>query len=224
MAGGCVNFITCFCSLLFALTGLIVFLVGAMVQLNYWHYSNFVSDHTLSAPTIFMIVGSAIAFVYCLGCWGTITDNDCIVFCFVILAVNVFLLEIGIGIFVYVKHDNLPNTMETQFNLTMNDYNERKDYQDAWALLQTELRCCGTLNSSDWEPIFKNNTLPTSCCEIIILNEAKECTTVHANEEGCLPKLLDILDSKTFILASALAAVPIVQILTIILACCFGKS
>ncbi|XP_037928788.1 CD63 antigen-like [Teleopsis dalmanni] len=82
------------------------------------------------------------------------------------------------------------------------------------------LGCCGTFSSSDWEDISENKTLPASCCEVIILNEAEECTAVHANKEGCLPTLLALLDSKTLILAGVVLCVAGIQLLTIIFACC----
>lgn len=58
---------------------------------------------------------------------------------FAILAVIIFLFEIGLGVAGYVRHTGLANIMEGQFNLTMEHYNERKDYRDAWSLVQTEV-------------------------------------------------------------------------------------
>lgn len=58
---------------------------------------------------------------------------------FVILAVVVFFVEIGLGIAGYIKHTDLKQIMENQFNVTMEEYNDRKDYRDAWTLLQTEV-------------------------------------------------------------------------------------
>ncbi|EDW11969.1 CD63 antigen [Drosophila mojavensis] len=227
MASGgltCVKYITFFCNLLFALTGLLILLVGAMVQLNYAHYSNFVSDHIWTAPIILMVVGAAVAFICFLGCCGALKENSCMILSFAILAVIIFLLEIGLGIAGYIKHSGLPQLMETQFNTTMKNYKERDDYRDAWTLLQTELDCCGTNGPNDWDPIFPNKTLPPACCKVINLSEAKECTTLHAVQQGCLQKLLHILDSKTLILAGVVLAVAGIQLLTILFACCLYRS
>jgi len=131
---------------------------------------------------------------------------------FAILAVVIFLLEIGLGIAGYVKHSGLQQLMENQFNTTMKHYNDREDYRDAWTLLQTELDCCGTYGPNDWDGIFSNKTLSPACCKLINLSEAQECTTLHAINQGCLPKLLGILDSKTLVLAGVVLAVAGIQV------------
>lgn len=195
-----------------------------MVQLNYAHYSNFVSDHIWTAPIILMVVGAAVAFICFLGCCGALKENSCMILSFAILAVIIFLLEIGLGIAGYVKHSGLQQLMETQFNSTMKHYKDREDYRDAWTLLQNELDCCGTYGPNDWDGIFPNKTLSPSCCKLINLSEAQECTTLHAMNQGCLAKLLGILDSKTLVLAGVVLAVAGIQLLTILFACCLYRS
>ncbi|XP_075151510.1 tetraspanin 39D [Haematobia irritans] len=227
MASGgltCVKYLTFLCNLLFALSGVLILLIGAMVQFNYAHYSNFVSDHIWTAPIILMVVGSLVAFICFMGCCGALKENSCMILSFAILALIIFFLEIGLGIAGYVKHTGLRQIMETQFNATMDQYSERKDYRDAWSLLQSELGCCGMQGPTDWEEVFQNKTLPSSCCQMINLNEADACTEAHANRSGCLKKLLDILDSKTLLFAGVVLGVAGIQLLTILFACCLYRS
>jgi len=160
-----------------------------------------------------MIVGAAVAVICFLGCCGALKESSCMILSFAILAVVIFLFEIGLGFAGYVKHTGLQQLMEGQFNTTMKHYKDRADYRDAWTLLQTELDCCGTFGPNDWENNFPNKTLPAACCSVINLSEAKECTSVHANQQGCLQKLLDILDSKTLILAAVVLAVAGIQVI-----------
>lgn len=47
---------------------------------------------------------------------------------------------------------------------------------------------------------------------MINLNEADACTAAHANPDGCLQKLVDILDSKTLLLAGVVLGVAGVQV------------
>lgn len=72
--------------------------------------------------------------------------------------------------------------------------------------------CCGTYGPNDWETIFPNKTIPSSCCPIINLNEAEVCTVAHANSAGCLDKLLHLLDSNTLVLAGVVLAVAGIQV------------
>lgn len=119
-----------------------------MVQFNYAHYSNFVSDHIWTAPIILMIVGAVVAFICFLGCCGALKENSCMILSFAILALLIFFFEIGLGIAGYIKHTGLQQIMEVQFNNTMVHYNERKDYQDGWTLVQTEVGICLCENKS----------------------------------------------------------------------------
>ncbi|XP_065355542.1 CD63 antigen [Calliphora vicina] len=227
MASGgltCVKYLTFICNLLFALSGILILVVGAMVQFNYAHYSNFVGDHIWTAPIILMIVGAVVAFICFLGCCGALKENSCMILSFAILALVVFFFEIGLGIAGYIKHAGLQQIMEVQFNNTMKYYNDREDYRDGWTLLQTEMDCCGTYGPIDWETIFPNKTIPSSCCPIINLNEAEVCTVAHANSAGCLDKLLHLLDSNTLVLAGVVLAVAGIQVLTIMFACCLYRS
>lgn len=123
----------------FQLSGILILLVGAMVQFNYAHYSNFVSDHIWTAPIILMVVGAVVAFICFLGCCGALKENSCMILSFAILALFIFFFEIGLGLAGYIKHAGLSDIMEVQFNHTMTHYNEREDYRDGWTLLQTEV-------------------------------------------------------------------------------------
>ncbi|XP_067625692.1 CD63 antigen [Eurosta solidaginis] len=227
MASGgltCVKCITIFCNLLFALTGLLILIVGVTVQLNYAHYSNFVSDHIWTVPIILIIVGATKTFTYFLGCCGSLTENGCMILCFSILAIIIFFSEIGLGVACYLKHAALGEIMEGQFNSSIREYNYRKENRDAWSLLQSEMDCCGTFGPKDWETVFHNATLPPACCAVINLNEAQECTVIHSHAEGCLNKLLTLIDSKTVTLASVVLGVAGIQLLTILFACCLFRS
>lgn len=47
---------------------------------------------------------------------------------------------------------------------------------------------------------------------MINLNEADVCTVIHARPNGCLKKLLGILDSKTLVLAGVVLGVAGIQV------------
>lgn len=75
-----------------------------------------------------------------LGCCGAIKENSCMILTFSILIVIIFLMEIGIGIAGYIKHGELEGILSKEFNKTLEHYSERPEYQDAWKLIQTEVR------------------------------------------------------------------------------------
>lgn len=139
---------------------------------------------------------------------------------FSIFLVVIFLAEIGIGIAGYVKHGQLRSLMADGFNRTLNDYEHN---QQAWKLLQTELECCGANGPSDWQQVFHNASLPAACCKEIPVSQV-ECDMSHAFTAGCMPKLLDLFESKSLILAGMGVGVALVQLIGVCYACCLYRA
>lgn len=71
--------------------------------------------------------------------------------------------------------------------------------------------CCGVKGPADYQPIFKNDTLPNSCCTKFPAN-SNVCTQENAIHDGCMPKLLHFLDSKSLILAGVGIGIALVQV------------
>ncbi|XP_055372151.1 CD63 antigen isoform X2 [Condylostylus longicornis] len=221
----CVKYIMFFCNLLFALTGLLMLTIGAIVQINYIHYSNLIGDTIWTAPIVLIIVGIVVFIIGFLGCCGACKENSCMILTFAFLIIVIFLAEIGIAIAGYIKHDELRGILENQFNYTLVHYNERKDYQDTWKVAQSELSCCGINGPNDWENIYpRRNELPASCCTMINLEKSTVCDIEHAHKEGCLNKLWILLDSKTVALGAAVLAIVLIQLLTLFYAFCLFRS
>lgn len=135
----------------------------------------------------------------------------------------IFITEIGIGIAGYIKHGELPAILESQFNKTMDDYANSVEAQHAWSLVQGELECCGIQGPTDWRPIFKNKTVPAMCCHLLPDN-VKQCTTEYASKIGCLPKLLQFLDTKSLLLGGVGIGIALIQLIGVIFACCLSRA
>lgn len=85
------------------------------------------------------------------------------------------------------------------------------------------MECCGITGPEDWERVFTNNTLPKSCCPQMPVNK-DVCTKENALQNGCLPKLLEFLDSKSLILAGVGIGIAIIQLLGVMFACCLSRA
>lgn len=130
---------------------------------------------------------------------------------FSIFLALVFLAEIGIGIAGYYKHEELSGILEKGFNKTLDSYATDKGAQEAWNLVQSEMVCCGIKGPEDWEPIYKNDTVPRACCHRMPVGVNK-CTREYASTEGCFSKLSSYLGSKSLILAGIGIGLAIVQV------------
>lgn len=87
-----------------------------------------------------------------------------------------------------------------------------------------QLHCCGVNGYKDWAAVFKNNTLPHTCCENT-MNDGS-CTTKSDNiyKDGCEPKVKRILDQGTYIIGGVGIGIAVVQILGVIFACALARS
>lgn len=216
----CVKYLVFVFNLLFALTGLAILCVGAIIQSSYHHYSTFVGASFWSAPILLIVVGAIVFVIAFLGCCGALKENSCMVLTFCILLLVIFLCELGIGIAGYVKHGQLEGILESGFNKTMAEYSKN---EEAWDLVQKEMHCCGIKGPADYQPIFHNSSLPNSCCTKFPQN-SNVCTQENALRDGCMPKLLHFLESKSLILAGVGIGIALVQLIGVCYACCLYRA
>lgn len=127
------------------------------------------------------------------------------------MLILIILTEVGVGIAGYIKHSELNETVGTQFNNTLDHFQENPDIQRAWKMIQTELNCCGINNKYDWQRVYNNNgTYPASCCE---KDKARNCTTDRVDkEEGCKGKLLKLLDDNALMLGAVGLTIAAIQV------------
>lgn len=85
------------------------------------------------------------------------------------------------------------------------------------------LNSCGIQGPADWKKIFNNKTLPYTCCHLIP-DGMKTCTAQYASQDGCLPKLLNFLDSKSLLLGAVGIGIAFVQLLGVIFACALSRA
>lgn len=219
----CVKYLMFLFNLLFALTGLFILTIGAIIQSSYHHYANFVDESVSVAPILLIVVGSVVFIIAFFGCCGAVKENSCMVLTFSGFLILIFLLEIGIGIAGYVKHGQLEEILEKGFQSTLQNYEHNIDSKHAWNLIQAELDCCGIHGTQDWAPIFKNASLPRDCCSELPFNNV-ECTAHYAHQNGCLPRLLSILQTNTLILGAVGVGIAIIQLLAVCFACCLSRA
>ncbi|CAH1710391.1 unnamed protein product [Chironomus riparius] len=219
----CIKYLVFIFNFLFAMTGLFTIIIGAIIQSSYHHYENFIGESFWTAPIVLMVVGSLIFFISFLGCCGAMRESSCLILTFSVFLMIVFVTEVGIGVAGYIKHSELKDVLEKQFNRTMEDYTTSIEAQHAWSLVQGELQCCGINGPNDWKRIYINTTVPSTCCHLLPEN-VKQCTSVYASQEGCYPKLLNFLDTKSLLLGFVGIGIAIVQLIGVVFACALSRA
>jgi len=215
-----VKYLVYFFNFLFAVSGLILLSVGAVILARYYHYYNFVGETFWSAPIALIVVGAIVILIAFVGCCGAAKESSWMTLTFSVLLAFIFLTELGVGIAGYVKHSELRETLDDQFNSTLMSFTNSSDSKLAWKKIQTELKCCGVNGPEDWKPLYRNDTVPASCCE----PGRETCTRLSARPEGCKEKLYGLLDESALLLGFVGLGIAGVQLLGVCLGCCLSRG
>jgi len=60
-------------------TGIVLLIVGAVIQGLYENYSSFLDDRFFSAPALLIAVGAIVFIVSFFGCCGAVKENHCMI-------------------------------------------------------------------------------------------------------------------------------------------------
>lgn len=219
----CVKYLIFCFNLIFALSGIAIITVGAIIQATYYNYADFVDNSYVTAPFVLIIVGVIVFVVAFFGCCGAYHENHCMIITFAVFLLVIFTLELATGIAGYVRHDEVEGMLQKKFNDTIWKYNTNMEIQKSWNTVQHDLKCCGINSSADWERIFHNETLPYTCCDNIARSEY--CTTSdNIYHDGCLPKLKEILENKAYVIGSVGVGIGLIQLIGVAFACTLARS
>ncbi|XP_049866838.1 CD63 antigen-like [Pectinophora gossypiella] len=230
LGGGmsCVKYLLFCFNLLFAITGLIILIVGIKAEVKAHPYIDLTDEaFYTSAPMVLIIIGVIVFIVAFFGCCGAVKENHCMIVTFSAFLLIIFVAELAVGIAGYLKRDDLEASVVRHLNETISKYPTDKDVQNTFDILQTDLNCCGINNASDWP----NNNIPypASCCtghEITTGGVPVACNTNEPtfHHDACLPKLVNFLKDIALWLGGVGLGIAIVQLLGVIFACCLARS
>ncbi|XP_029440015.1 tetraspanin-4-like [Rhinatrema bivittatum] len=121
---------------------------------------------SLSAASLFMVTGSMIMVVGFIGCLGAVTENRCLLLTFFILLLIIFLLEIITMLLFVTYRDEFHSYAQEDLKKGLRLYKTEGNLglTTAWNTVQTEFRCCGVKNYTDWFEMRNETEVPDSCC------------------------------------------------------------
>ncbi|XP_053624383.1 CD63 antigen [Plodia interpunctella] len=228
LGGGmsCVKYLLFLFNLLFAITGLIILIVGIRAEIKSAPYVDLADENFYtSGPIVLIIVGVIVFIVAFFGCCGAVKENHCMIVTFSVFLLIIFVAELGVGIAGYVKQKDLAANLERRLNDTIADYPNNPNVKETFDIIQTDLQCCGVRGPEDWH----NATLPNSCCSALDIKPngaVSECIingpAVH--KTGCLEAIRDNMQTIAAVLGGVGLGIAIVQLLGVIFACCLARS
>ncbi|CAG9585758.1 unnamed protein product [Danaus chrysippus] len=223
----CVKYLLFSFNLLFAITGLIILIVGAKSEINAHPYVDLTDESFYtSAPVILIIVGLIVFVVAFFGCCGAVKENHCMIVTFSVFLLMIFIAEMAVGIAGYVKHKDLETSIVRTLNESITHYSTDPDVQKNYDIIQTDMHCCGIYGYEDWA--HTNQSLPTTCCGAheLVEGSAVACTVTSPGlyTRGCLPLILVKLQDIALVLGGVGLGIAFVQLLGVIFACCLARS
>ncbi|XP_054262528.1 CD63 antigen-like [Macrosteles quadrilineatus] len=218
----CIKYLLFFFNLLFAISGIIIFTVGIIIQKMYYNYSQFIDDKFFSAPMVLIVVGVLVFVVAFFGCCGAIQESNFMLITFAILLFVIFLTEVAGGVAGYVMQKDIDLMLHQRMGKSMEEYGKNMEITNSWNVLQYDFKCCGTQSVTDWEKVYTNGTVPYSCCPDNPVDES--CTPDKANNKGCLPVLKQLLEKNTALVGGFGLGVAFTQLIGVVFACFLARS
>ncbi|XP_038663279.1 tetraspanin-4a isoform X2 [Scyliorhinus canicula] len=163
----CLKYLMFIFNLFFWLGGCAILGVGiwlAVTQGNFATLSTTIPF--ISAANLLIGIGIIAMIVGFLGCVGAIKENKCLLLTFFILLLIIFVMEMVCGILFSVYRGQIDTYAREDLKqgLQLFDTDGNIGLTNAWSIIQTDFRCCGVSNYTDWFEAFNTTGAPDSCC------------------------------------------------------------
>ncbi|KAJ8391373.1 hypothetical protein AAFF_G00090030 [Aldrovandia affinis] len=170
MARGCMRGLRygmVFFNLLFWLGGCGILGVGVWLSVTQGNFATLSSSlPSLSAANLLITVGAIVMVIGCLGCMGAIKESRPLLLSFFILLLLIFLLEILSIILFFSYQNQIDHYAQSDLKRGLQLFGTEGNVglTNAWSIVQTDFRCCGVTNHTDWFEVYNATRVPDSCC------------------------------------------------------------
>lgn len=234
----CVKFVFFTFNVIFWLLGCAILGIGIWLHIAKGNYASIApSFNFLTATALCIAAGAIVLVVGFFGCCGAIMENQCMLLTYFLLVVVIFILEVVAGILAFVFAEEVERVIQEELLTGIKDKyrQEGRDEQglrDGWDQVQTNLKCCGVTNYTDWYNIQAwpgKNYVPDSCCKD---PQGVTCGTKENPSfwytRGCLGELKYWLKSHLYIVGVVGITVGVLQVLGMVAAmalfCCLRND
>jgi len=165
-----------FCNLIFALAGICLVAFGAYAQINSSLYKQFIGSDYIFLTTFIIVIGIIIFVIAFFGCFGSCSENTCMVYTFAFLLFFILIAQFGAAITAFIFEISPGEVIESNMEAGLKNYgsNDHEIITNTWDAIQRDLSCCGVYNFTDWRKNdkFSQGGVPDSCCKVSrFLNE-----------------------------------------------------
>ncbi|XP_045784375.1 leukocyte surface antigen CD53-like [Maniola jurtina] len=196
---------------IFALTGLLLLILGIIVLGNYNEYYLFLGPYFFVVPRFVIVTAVFIFFTAVLGFYGAISEKYKIVLAYLALLVTILIFELSITILAFQLEEDAFGYINQQIQRDQFPFSDRS-FLLAWDDLQREKRCCGIYGRGKYDI----HPLPITCCYIPAgARSPFECTTDNAYYATCDSRLSHFMGKYAYIIGVVAATVTCLQVIIV---------
>ncbi|NXO65954.1 CD82 protein, partial [Phainopepla nitens] len=192
-------------------------------------------------------VGALTMLMGFLGCLGAVNEIRCLLGLYFTCLMIILLTQIAAALVIYFQKDTLKDELANIVVDLIENYDpsdeEKRNLQDAWDYVQTQIACCGWTGAKEWEnnEILRNKSnseYPCSCSNrskdlvegrgFCNLEDAVNGTATYTDwpvhEQGCMVGVEQWLKNNLGIILGVCTGVAVIELLGMILSISLCKN
>ncbi|CAI7998339.1 Tetraspanin-7 [Geodia barretti] len=213
-----------------ALLGICVMIVGSWAKADSKEFFLIADDDTeyTQVSVLLIVVGIFVLIIGVVGAVGALFASKAFGrIILVVYAISLGLLvvcEIAGGITAAVARNKVESVFRDSANSTFSKYNDSRDSseRDTWNQFQKDFKCCGVESYKDYRTVFKNDSVPVSCCDSRKIDDGENCTMVVQNvtnnanhyiySKGCADAIVDSISKNLGVIAGCAIVFALFQV------------
>eukprot|EP00099_Drosophila_melanogaster_P002470 NP_001137809.1 tetraspanin 29Fb, isoform C [Drosophila melanogaster] len=232
----CAKYMLIIVSFMFALTAILLIMVGTTIQTIFGDFSLFIDGHFSSPPALLIAIGFILIAVAALGAYGAVKESVMVINLYGVCLFLVFILEVSAAIAAFVMQSQVRGMLIRTMNQALAEYEHDPYVESGVDFMQSMLECCGVNEPEDWKDYLSANVnftlgvddvvVPNSCCgnQPTSLNDSTQMTCMETYDYGCFRKMNFIVSQSAMLIATGATTVAFVQLLGVLCAFMLAKT
>ncbi|XP_009997805.1 PREDICTED: CD82 antigen [Chaetura pelagica] len=253
MGSGCLKVTKYFLflfNLLFLILGAVILGFGIWILAD---KTSFIAVLQMSSPSlkvgayILIGVGALTMLMGFLGCLGAVNEIRCLLGLYFTCLMVILITQVAAGLIIYFQKETLKQELSRIVENLIENYDplddDKRNLQDAWDYVQTQIACCGWIAAKDWEnnEILINKSMtayPCSCsnsskdlqedsgfCNLdVLVNSTVTSDDWPVHEQGCMDGVEKWLKDNLGVILGVCTGVAVVELLGMILSISLCKN
>jgi len=218
-------------SVLLASSAALIFFGSYIIHLSGNITDLYQSTHVFVPTILILLAGLILLILVLIGFFGCILEKKTLLGIFFAVLCIIFICELTALTLGLVYKSKIKSSVEDQLYTLIRFYSKEASLKNEIDYVQSTFRCCGVMNSSDWENV-DNGTIPDSCCQngpCINPLVSSNAMTFPSNANfpykiGCAPSLEKFLKQKFLYIIIILSTIILLQIVSLIASCCIFNN